>query len=143
MLTQKYVATQNIINNFITKRPLKILLHCPCVTGIGSPEIAISTDLFAQGFAISPNLVNYKFQCILSQPDGSSSGIAELELKMNLPPTGGTCTFSPKKNSVMFNDWQLTCTDWYDPDGDGVSAYQLYGTLFLCFKFRAYYVFQT
>lgn len=97
------------------------------LTGINSPEIAVNTDLFAKGFAISASLINYKFQCILSQLDGSSPGVAEMELKMNLPPAGGTCTFSPQKNSVMFNDWEMICKNWYDPDGDDISAYQLFG----------------
>ena len=89
--------------------------------------MAVNTKLFTDGFAISPNLIDYKFRCTLSQSDGSAPGFAEIQLRLNLPPTGGNCNFEPKQETVMYNDWTLSCSSWYDPDGDGIAAYQLTG----------------
>ncbi len=96
------------------------------ITGSQSIEMALNTDLFQRGFSTSPDLVNYKFQCVMSQPDGSNPGIAEMMLRLNRPPTAGSCTFLPTQATVM-DDFTFACTNWVDPDGDGVANYQLIG----------------
>ena len=106
-------------------------------TGLDKAEMAVKADLFKLGFDISPMLVNYKFLCTMAMPDGSKKGVSEIAIKMNLPPSNGSCSLSPLNETLMYNDWKFDCSYWSDPDGDGVSTYRLYGwnasNLFKCF----------
>lgn len=126
-----FILYVNIYLLLLSVLTVKTMHVCVCVrfTGSQNIEMAIDTDLFHQGFAISPHLINYKFQCIMSQPDGSSPGVGEIMLRLNTPPMDGSCTFLPVSATVM-DDFTFACNGWVDNDGDGVANYQLVGELF-------------
>ena len=52
-------------------------------------------------------------------------GVSYVNLKVNLPPSGGTCAVERDSIGYVMNTmWPIRCTDW--TDADGIRNYQFY-----------------
>lgn len=53
------------------------------------------------------------------------SGMTMLFLNINQPPTGGSCTVTPTRGTAMIDKYGVMCTDWLDPENQGIQYYTI------------------
>ncbi|ELU06540.1 hypothetical protein CAPTEDRAFT_185815 [Capitella teleta] len=84
-------------------------------TGLNSREFSISSDLFAAGFALWEDLLEYRVRFTAQEP-GGLSGMAYTVLKLNTAPTVGNCSISPQTGYIN-TEWNISCSGFQDEDG--------------------------
>ena len=42
---------------------------------------------------------------------------------MNQPPDSGVCTVTPEEGISITTEFELTCSDWNDPEESGIRQY--------------------
>ncbi|KAK3089119.1 hypothetical protein FSP39_001015, partial [Pinctada imbricata] len=90
------------------------------VDGVNSDNIAVSTDLFDQ----KPNVLRYEVEVIATRIGTSDWGMAQMKLRINSPPSGGSCTVSPLVGEALNDNFTVSCPGWSDTDG--IKLYSVY-----------------
>ncbi|XP_068118214.1 polycystin-1-like [Hyperolius riggenbachi] len=84
-----------------------------------------SQRLVIQRGALQDSL-SYTFILRVTQQGGREWGENSLNLTMNKPPTGGTCSLLPPSNILWLETpLEYNCTGWWDPDSDTQVFYSL------------------
>ena len=55
-----------------------------------------------------------------------ATGVSSLVFKVNQLPSNGSCTVSPTSGQILTTLFQITCTNWADPDGS-IERYEYFG----------------
>lgn len=83
-------------------------------------NIAIRKELFD----LNPDVTQYQVS-ISATTSAGDSGTAFTNLILNKPPSGGTCSITPKVGTVLQTQkFDITCSGW--TDDDGIAEYQMY-----------------
>ncbi|XP_071129607.1 polycystin family receptor for egg jelly-like isoform X3 [Mytilus edulis] len=104
-------------HQWIWKEVLELPTHSD---GINSMNIAIRKELFS----LNPDVTQYQVS-ISATTSAGDSGTAFTNLILNKPPSGGTCSITPKVGTVLQTQkFDITCSGWTDEDG--IAEYQMY-----------------
>jgi len=86
--------------------------------GCQSQAIAILAKLFDD----MKYVLNYRLGVVV-QSSGGAVCVAYIELLVNTPPTGGTCSVTPTSGTSAQTMFFCNCSGWTDPNG--IQQYQL------------------
>ena len=85
--------------------------------GCQSQDIVILVKLF-QDFQ---SIMNFRLG-IVAQVPGGTAGIAYIEILANTPPSGGTCSVTPRTGTALQTLFYIFCSGW--ADSNGIKLYQ-------------------
>ena len=57
-----------------------------------------------------------------------ATGVSSLVFRVNQLPSNGSCTVRPTSGQILTTLFQITCTNWEDPDGS-IERYEYFGKL--------------
>ena len=71
-----------------------------------------------------------------------ATGVSSLVFRVNQLPSNGSCTVRPTSGQILTTLFQITCTNWEDPDGS-IERYEYFGkeifSIFYIHKNMSYY----
>jgi len=107
------------------------------MTGCQSRKIAVSEQLFQDGFVLFKGLTQYRAGVVVTKSSGEQ-GMSFLDLELNTAPTGGSCTVSPLSGVSTKTLFTVSCTGWNDVNG--ILTYQFFSkNFFLCHRSQSLY----
>ena len=99
------------------------------ITGQNTTQLTISSDFFA-----SLTTLYLKIEYIAEiYTDGflTTIGLSGIMVKINEPPTNGTCYLNTYNGTALSTIFTITCLGWTDPDGTlPIQNYEFYGKHF-------------
>lgn len=100
-------------------------LNTTHISGSKRKKLALLPELFSS----FSNVIHWKVQFEVSSVSteaGVAVGISSVALAVNQLPYNGTCSVFPFNGISMETEFNITCSNWYDPDGE-IVRYEYYG----------------
>ena len=107
--------------SFINFTFKKICFYFNVNLGQDTNELIISPALFQNNSAI----IFWKIELEITL-NYVATGVSSLVFKVNQLPSNGSCTVSPTSGQILTTLFQITCTNWADPDGS-IERYEYFG----------------
>ena len=104
-------------------------LNSTHLSGTKRRKLALLPELFSS----FTNVIHWKVQFEVSSVSteaGVAVGFSSVVLGVNQLPFNGSCSIFPLSGISMETEFNITCSNWHDPDGE-IVRYEYYGNYFI------------